>query len=236
MANKVFNSELYIAYCVAMDGTKLTCQEERVVGNLVISRKDQEYETEWEFNEESMANKYVKKKRIEGHMEIRHERGHGKHADDIDSIPHPPNAINNFSYCEHFSAVSAFSSILFRSSLASKENPIYIKGYFNAFFNCFESFLSYLDIKKLLIPASEDAKIMWTTKYGFPDVTREQVEFQGTSLLEKEVPKIQSLHVMSNGEFCCFECLEIRLMKSDLLQVIVKHCLGLRKQTYVVVG
>ncbi|GJV44199.1 hypothetical protein Tco_1428735 [Tanacetum coccineum] len=93
MANKVFNRELYIVDCVAMDGTKLTCQEERVVVFDIMLR--------W---------------------------GHGNHADDIDSIPHPPNAINNFSYCEHFSAVSAFSSILFRRSLASKENPIYIKG------------------------------------------------------------------------------------------------------------
>lgn len=74
------------------------------------------------------------------------------------------------------------------------------KGYFNIFFNCFERLLSRLDIKKLLIPASEEAKLMWTQKYGFRDVTRVQlmkyrqtqpsmVEFQGTSLLEKEVPK-----------------------------------------------
>lgn len=74
------------------------------------------------------------------------------------------------------------------------------KGYFQLFFTCFEKMLTYLNIKKIVLPAAEDAKSLWTNKLGFRKVTPMQlseyrqtltsmVAFQGTSMLEKEVPK-----------------------------------------------
>ncbi|KAJ0476673.1 putative histone acetyltransferase chromatin regulator PHD family [Helianthus annuus] len=74
------------------------------------------------------------------------------------------------------------------------------KGYFKLFFTCFEKLLSFLMIKKLVVPAAEDTKAMWTNKFGFRRVTASEqseyrkkqtsmVAFTGTSLLEKAVPE-----------------------------------------------
>ncbi|PWA37556.1 zinc finger, RING/FYVE/PHD-type, Acyl-CoA N-acyltransferase, Jas TPL-binding domain protein [Artemisia annua] len=93
-------------------------------------------------------------------------------------------------------------------SIVATSKSYHRKGYFNIFFNVFESFLSSFDIKKLLIPASEEAKLMWTQKYGFQDVTQKQlmeyrqtqksmIEFQGTSLLEKET---MPASILARGE------------------------------------
>ncbi|KAI3687860.1 hypothetical protein L1987_81563 [Smallanthus sonchifolius] len=74
------------------------------------------------------------------------------------------------------------------------------KGYFKLFFTCFEKLLSFLKIKKLVVPAAEEAKAMWTNKFGFRKVTpieqseyrqkqTSMVAFSGTCLLEKKVSK-----------------------------------------------
>ncbi|KAI3706686.1 hypothetical protein L6452_24603 [Arctium lappa] len=74
------------------------------------------------------------------------------------------------------------------------------KGYFQLFFTCFERMLSYLNIKKIVLPAADDAKSLWTNKLGFSSVIPIQlseyrqtltsmVAFQGTSMLEKDVPE-----------------------------------------------
>ncbi|XVF76337.1 hypothetical protein PTKIN_Ptkin13bG0258300 [Pterospermum kingtungense] len=63
------------------------------------------------------------------------------------------------------------------------------KGYFQLLFSCIERMLAFLNIKNIVLPAAEEAESIWTNKFGFkklrPD---EMVVFQGTSMLQKEVP------------------------------------------------
>ncbi|KAK1429444.1 hypothetical protein QVD17_11653 [Tagetes erecta] len=74
------------------------------------------------------------------------------------------------------------------------------KGYFKLFFTCFERLLSFLKVKKLVVPAAKEAKSMWTKKFGFRRITplerteyrnkqTAMVAFSDTCLLEKDVPK-----------------------------------------------
>ncbi|PWA78440.1 Zinc finger, FYVE/PHD-type [Artemisia annua] len=84
-------------------------------------------------------------------------------------------------------------------SIVATSEPYKRKGYFNVLFSCIEKLLSYLCIKKIVLPASVDAKTMWIEKFGFKNLTTGQMEeyrktqpsmvaFTGTSLLEKGVP------------------------------------------------
>ncbi|PWA83420.1 zinc finger, FYVE/PHD-type [Artemisia annua] len=84
-------------------------------------------------------------------------------------------------------------------SIVATSEPYKQKGYFNVLFSCIEKLLSYLCIKKIVLPASVGAKTMWIEKFGFKNMTTGQMEeyrktqpsmlaFGGTSLLEKGVP------------------------------------------------
>ncbi|GJX56347.1 increased DNA methylation 1 [Tanacetum coccineum] len=84
-------------------------------------------------------------------------------------------------------------------SIVATSEPYKQKGYFSVLFKCIEKLLSYLCIKKIVIPASVDAESMWKEKFGFENMTTEQLEeyrktqpsmmaFMGTSLLVKEGP------------------------------------------------
>ncbi|GMH10141.1 hypothetical protein Nepgr_011982 [Nepenthes gracilis] len=75
----------------------------------------------------------------------------------------------------------------------SKENQG--KGYFQVLFACIEGFLSSLNVENLVLPAAEEAKSIWTNKFGFRTMNQEQLSrytrdltltaFNGTSWLEK---------------------------------------------------
>ncbi|XP_068668445.1 uncharacterized protein [Aristolochia californica] len=81
----------------------------------------------------------------------------------------------------------------------SKENQG--KGYFKLLFSRIESLLSSLNVRSLILPAAEEAKSIWTNKFGFTEMTEESLRqysrynqitsFHGTSMLEKIVPQIQ---------------------------------------------
>ncbi|XP_024985515.1 increased DNA methylation 1-like isoform X2 [Cynara cardunculus var. scolymus] len=84
--------------------------------------------------------------------------------------------------------------------IVATSKPEQGKGFFQLFFTCFERMLSYLNIKKIVIPAAEDAKSLWTNRLGFIKVIPKElseyrqtltsmVAFRGTSMLEKEVPE-----------------------------------------------
>ncbi|XP_071720959.1 increased DNA methylation 1-like isoform X2 [Rutidosis leptorrhynchoides] len=85
-------------------------------------------------------------------------------------------------------------------SIAATCRPYQMMGYFQMFFTCFEMCLGYLKIQKIVVPAAKVVKDMWIDKFGFKEVNREQlfeykksrsmVRFIGTTLLEKEVPKV----------------------------------------------
>lgn len=74
------------------------------------------------------------------------------------------------------------------------------KGYFQALFSCIERLLCSLNVEQLVLPAAEEAESIWTRRFGFRKMSEGQLlkytrEFQltifkGTSMLEKEVPRI----------------------------------------------
>ncbi|KAJ9559342.1 hypothetical protein OSB04_013956 [Centaurea solstitialis] len=77
------------------------------------------------------------------------------------------------------------------------------KGYFQLLFTCIERLLSSLKIKKIVLPAAEEAKSIWTNKFGFETVAPQQLgdlrqkcsammTFKGTSMLQKEVPEVEN--------------------------------------------
>ncbi|XP_076918644.1 increased DNA methylation 1-like [Bidens hawaiensis] len=74
------------------------------------------------------------------------------------------------------------------------------KGYFQLLFTCIEKVLSSLKIKKIVLPAADDARSMWTQKFGFELIAPDQLTelrqscpaimtFQGTSILQKELAR-----------------------------------------------
>ncbi|KAI3743466.1 hypothetical protein L1987_61175 [Smallanthus sonchifolius] len=76
------------------------------------------------------------------------------------------------------------------------------KGYFQLLFTCIERLLSSLKVKKIVLPAAEEAKSIWTKKFGFKTIAPDQLNelrhscsammtFQGTSMLQKEILQAQ---------------------------------------------
>ncbi|ESQ52392.1 hypothetical protein EUTSA_v10016239mg [Eutrema salsugineum] len=73
------------------------------------------------------------------------------------------------------------------------------RGYFQGLFACVENLLSSLNVENLVLPAAEEAESIWTKKFGFTKMTDQQLQkyqkemqltiFNGTSMLEKKVPK-----------------------------------------------
>ncbi|KAF8111175.1 hypothetical protein N665_0076s0167 [Sinapis alba] len=72
------------------------------------------------------------------------------------------------------------------------------QGYFQCLFDCIERLLGSLNVKQLVLPAADEAKSIWTDKFGFAKMTEEEVKecrkvysvmvFHGTSMLRKKVP------------------------------------------------
>ncbi|EYU41581.1 hypothetical protein MIMGU_mgv1a001359mg [Erythranthe guttata] len=82
------------------------------------------------------------------------------------------------------------------------------KGYFQILHSCIEKLLAFLNIKSLVLPATDEAKSIWTEKFGFKKIPQEQLlnyrkicwqmmTFKGTSMLEKAVPKCR---IINNDE------------------------------------
>ncbi|KNA19199.1 hypothetical protein SOVF_063830 [Spinacia oleracea] len=75
------------------------------------------------------------------------------------------------------------------------------KGYFQALFSRIEELLRFLKVEKLVLPAAENAISMWVDKFGFRDMSSENLlkytrffqltEFSGTVMLEKQVEQQQ---------------------------------------------
>ncbi|KAD3337562.1 hypothetical protein E3N88_33082 [Mikania micrantha] len=76
------------------------------------------------------------------------------------------------------------------------------KGYFQLLFACIERLLFSLKIKKIVLPAAEEAKSIWTQKFGFETMAPDQLielrqscsammTFHGTSMLQKDILQAQ---------------------------------------------
>ncbi|KAL8130100.1 hypothetical protein V2J09_019255 [Rumex salicifolius] len=73
-------------------------------------------------------------------------------------------------------------------------------GYFQALYFCLENLLGEMEVKHLSLPATNEAKPMWTNKLGFSKFPKDELAkvgrwyqlmpFEGTSMLRKAVPKI----------------------------------------------
>ncbi|XP_075502251.1 uncharacterized protein LOC142540168 isoform X1 [Primulina tabacum] len=79
------------------------------------------------------------------------------------------------------------------------------RGYFQILYTCIEKLLAFLSVKLFVLPAAEEAKSIWTKKFGFTTITEEQlsnykkicwqmITFKGTSMLEKQVPKCRIIN------------------------------------------
>ncbi|KAI3447531.1 hypothetical protein Pfo_004196 [Paulownia fortunei] len=79
------------------------------------------------------------------------------------------------------------------------------KGYFQMLYSCIEKLLAFLNVKTFVLPATDDAKSIWTEKFGFEKIPEEQllnyrkicwqmITFKGTSMLEKAVPKCRIIN------------------------------------------
>ncbi|KAK4377719.1 hypothetical protein RND71_004015 [Anisodus tanguticus] len=74
------------------------------------------------------------------------------------------------------------------------------KGYFKLLFSCIEKLLAFLGVRYVVLPADVEAMSIWTQKFGFEELTPDQlvnyrktcwqmISFKGTSMLEKMVRK-----------------------------------------------
>lgn len=79
------------------------------------------------------------------------------------------------------------------------------KGYFQLLYSCIEKLLAFLNVKSFVLPATDEAKSIWTEKFGFNKIPEQQllnyrklcwqmIAFKGTSMLEKPVPKCRIIN------------------------------------------
>ncbi|KAH9700304.1 PHD-type domain-containing protein [Citrus sinensis] len=92
-----------------------------------------------------------------------------------------------------------FGQELAELPLVATSNDCQGQGYFQSLFCCIEKLLGFLNVKTLVLPSASEAQAIWTNKFGFSMMTEEEQNkyrndyplmiFQGTSMLQKPVPK-----------------------------------------------
>ncbi|KAK1552533.1 hypothetical protein Q3G72_018828 [Acer saccharum] len=75
--------------------------------------------------------------------------------------------------------------------------------------SCIEKLLGFLHVKNLVLPSASEAASIWTNKFGFDKMTEEEqnkfrndyplIIFQGTSMLQKKVPKYRFVGKFAEG-------------------------------------
>ncbi|KAJ0260155.1 Acyl-CoA N-acyltransferase with RING/FYVE/PHD-type zinc finger domain-containing protein [Hirschfeldia incana] len=93
-----------------------------------------------------------------------------------------------------------FGSELAELPLVATSRDCQGQGYFQCLFDCIEKLLGSLNVKHLVLPAADEAKSIWTDKFGFTKLTEEEMKeyrrdfsvmvFHGTSMLRKTVPAV----------------------------------------------
>ncbi|CAL9234603.1 unnamed protein product [Arabidopsis halleri] len=91
-----------------------------------------------------------------------------------------------------------FGSELAELPLVATSKDCQGQGYFQCLFACIERLLGFLNVKHIVLPAADEAKSIWTDKFGFTKMSDEEVKeyrkdysvmiFHGTSMLRKSVP------------------------------------------------
>ncbi|XP_010521715.1 PREDICTED: uncharacterized protein LOC104800570 isoform X2 [Tarenaya hassleriana] len=92
-----------------------------------------------------------------------------------------------------------FGSELAELPLVATSSDCQGQGYFQCMFGCIQRLMGLLKVKHLVLPAADEAKSIWTDKFGFTKMTPEEVNeyrkdfqvmvFEGTSMLRKPVPE-----------------------------------------------
>ncbi|GAB2272259.1 hypothetical protein Dimus_007079 [Dionaea muscipula] len=83
--------------------------------------------------------------------------------------------------------------------LVATINGSHGKGYFQTLYGCVERLLASLEVKSIVLPAAEEAKAIWTDRFGFRHMTLDEISsyqknccpmvfFQGTVMLHKAIP------------------------------------------------
>ncbi|GMH30179.1 hypothetical protein Nepgr_032022 [Nepenthes gracilis] len=89
--------------------------------------------------------------------------------------------------------------------LVATINGSHGKGYFQTLFACIEQLFAILEVKNIVLPAAEEAKSIWTDRFGFKKMTPDEVcscrktcwsmvSFQGTVMLRKPVPPCRTIN------------------------------------------
>ncbi|ESQ51267.1 hypothetical protein EUTSA_v10016165mg [Eutrema salsugineum] len=96
-----------------------------------------------------------------------------------------------------------FGSELAELPLVATSRDCQGQGYFQCLFACIENLLGSLNVKHIVLPAADEAKSIWTDKFGFTKMTQEEVNeyrkdfsvmvFHGTSMLRKTVPATRAV-------------------------------------------
>ncbi|XP_010557371.1 PREDICTED: uncharacterized protein LOC104826393 isoform X2 [Tarenaya hassleriana] len=91
-----------------------------------------------------------------------------------------------------------FGSELAELPLVATSNDCQGQGYFQCLFACIQRLLGFLKVKHMVLPAADEAKSIWTDKFGFTKMSDDEVDqyrkdfqvmvFDGTSMLRKPVP------------------------------------------------
>ncbi|KAL1191053.1 Increased DNA methylation 1 [Cardamine amara subsp. amara] len=91
-----------------------------------------------------------------------------------------------------------FGSELAELPLVATSKDSQGQGYFQCLFACIQRLLGFLNVKHIVLPAADEAKSIWTNKFGFTTMTEDEVKeyrkdysvmiFHGTSMLRKAVP------------------------------------------------
>ncbi|KAK7341920.1 hypothetical protein VNO80_24861 [Phaseolus coccineus] len=93
-----------------------------------------------------------------------------------------------------------FGSELAELPLVATVTDFQGQGYFQSLFSCIQGLLGSLKVKKFVLPAAAEAESIWTGKFGFTKLEKDEINnywkyyhmmiFQGTSLLHKQIPQL----------------------------------------------
>ncbi|KAL9660613.1 hypothetical protein QQ045_025430 [Rhodiola kirilowii] len=85
--------------------------------------------------------------------------------------------------------------------LVATSSQAHGKGYFQTLFACLERFFGFVKVQKIVLPAADGAEAIWTKKFGFSQMSEEELKpfmesyhlmnFQGLPWFKKAVPKVR---------------------------------------------
>lgn len=81
--------------------------------------------------------------------------------------------------------IFALSHVVISFMLSCHRIELLLQGYFQILFNCIEKLLAFFNVKRFVLPATDAARSMWTEKFGFEKISKEQVHKQTLAWVRK---------------------------------------------------